>query len=157
MLKSAPKKSLSEEAVGIFYRKVSKLFLTAFSRPDKDGETLKLIQYLKQKFSHKISYHKVLMELTQKSISALTNEERSPVERATYLYALENILNDLKLDSSSKGSQMVLNYFVSAHIEVPEEVHSERYMRILEPKTLSPSTQAHYILTNQVDEEDDKL
>ena len=145
------KNDTSDRLTTEIHQAARRIFLLALSRPNHDNNTLKLIQYLKKKTAFHVNYYKILMELAIQSSSALKNKERDPMERATYLYVLDNILLDIEqsIQKHSKESHAILTYIIEEEIEIPDSVHMQRYMRILEPKSLSPSISARYIIAKQ--------
>lgn len=135
---------ISEDDYGYFSRKA---FVVILSRPSRDQVNKRLIQNLRNKPYINEHYFTLLKVIARQSSSALKNKNRSPLERATHLYILENLISELSPYGREKEEvQEILQMIVDAQIDIPDEVHRERYVRALQPQTVSPSSIARQIL-----------
>ena len=134
----------SEGDYGYYARKT---FMTIFSRPDRDQVNQRLIKNLRSKPFINDNYFSLLKVIARQSSLSLKNKNRSPIERATHFYILENIIGELRASiTKSSESQKILEQIANANIKIPQEVHQERYIRALQPQTASPSSIARQIL-----------
>ena len=126
-----------------------KALLIVLSKPGySGGEVSSLVQNIQSKTITSSDFFSILFNITREACSSIKNEDRSPAERATYFYVLENIISETRpyLKKNEKAKN-ILVYISQAKIVIPKSVHSERYMRVLETQTLSPSQMADKILS----------
>ena len=120
---------------------VQQALLIVLSKPNRDNMNRKLLQKIKQDGQlYGDKWFDYLMNVTQKACLAIQNKERSSIERATYLYIIENIIEEVSLHLQKvPKAQTIFVYIKDAKIKIPEEVHEVRYIRSLKPQVKSPS------------------
>ena len=127
---------------------LQKAFLIVLSRPPRDDVVQVLLQKLRS-YAH-THFDSILTNIVQQACIHIKNKDRSPRERATYFYVLENVIAEIRpYFERNKKAQDILKWIRSAQISIPDSVHKERYIRALEPSTLSPSEWAHNLLTQE--------
>ena len=144
-------KGQGEEKRFEVHQSLRKALLIVLSKPGYSGaEVSSLVQNIQSKTLTSDDFFSILFNITREACSSIKNEDRSPAERATYFYVLENIISEtrpyLKKNERAKN---IFVYISQAQITIPKSVHSERYMRVLETQTLSPSKMADKILSGQ--------
>lgn len=124
-----------------------KAFLIALSRPPRGSAVQRLIQKIRRNnYAHK-HFYSILTHITQQACTHIKNKNRSPRERATYFYVLENIISEVRpYFEKNKEALKILEWIQEARIGIPDSVHKERYIRSLEPQTSSPSELAYNLL-----------
>lgn len=126
---------------------VQKALIIALSKPGHDNTVTRLVQNIRDQTQAYADFFGILFNITRRACSGIKNEDRSPLERATYFYILENIIVEIRPDVKENDSaKNILSYIQQAKITIPTSVHSARYMQVLESQTLSPSQIANQIL-----------
>ncbi len=132
---------------------IRQAYIIALSRSHHDSVVVKLIKNIRSRTSVKTDFFSVITTIAKQSSAGFKNKDRSPLERATYLYVLENIITAVSAyTTSDKRAVDILRIIASADIEIPDLVHNERYIHALEPQSLSPSQTAENILEKTVSE-----
>lgn len=125
----------------------TKALIVALSKPSYDSDTDRLVQWVYQKSRGRIPLVQMLHKITMEVVLNINNKRRSPSERATYFYILENIIRELRpWVSQNPLALKTLRYIAKSRIRIPKSVHRERYMKALENRTTSPSEIAQQVL-----------
>ena len=130
---------------------IRQAYIIALSRAHHDSVVDKLVQNIRSRTSTKSDFFQIMSTIARQSSAGLKNPDRSPLERATYLYILENVISSVSAYIvSDKRVVEILKIIAEADIEIPESVYNERYIHALEPRSLSPSQVAKNILEKTV-------
>ncbi len=130
---------------------IRQAYIIALSRAHHDSVVDKLIKNIRSRTSTKTDFFPLISTIARQSSAGLKNKDRSPLERATYFYILENIITAVSAYIiSDQRALEILQIIAEADIEIPESVHNERYIHALEPQSLSPSQVAKNILEKTV-------
>jgi len=126
---------------------IRQAYIIALSRAHHDFVVDKLIKNIRSRSDTKTDFFPIMSVIARQSSAGIKNPGRSPLERATYFYILENIIASVSTYAiNDKRAVEVLQIIASADIEIPNSVHNERYIHALEPRNLSPSKVAKNIL-----------
>ena len=129
---------------------VQEALIIALSKPGHDNTVSRLVQNIQRRTGVYSDFWSVMDNISKKACSGVKSEDRSPLERATYFYILENIISELRpYVENSDPAKNILSFIQHADIKIPPSVHSERYIRVLEPQTLSPSKLAKKVLNQK--------
>ncbi|MDE0152125.1 MAG: hypothetical protein OXK80_06515 [Bdellovibrionales bacterium] len=130
---------------------IRQAYIIALSRAHHDSVVDKLVKNIRSRTSTKTDFFPMISVIARQSSAGLKNPDRSPLERATYFYILENIITSVSTYVvSDKRAVEILQIIANADIEVPDSVHNERYIHALEPRSLSPSKVAENILKKTI-------
>ena len=126
---------------------IRQALIIVLSKPGHDASVSRLVRRIQSRTQVYVDFWGTLSNITRSACAGLKNEERSPMERATYFYMLENIIAQLRpMVKENDEAKNILSYIAQAKIKVPKKVHSKRYMEVLEENILSPSKLASKIL-----------
>lgn len=119
----------------------------ALSKPPFENMTAKLVRWIYQQGSGQIPLIQSLYSIIKESILHFKDKNRSDGERATYLYVLENTIREIRpflgIHPSAKEA---LTLVMQSNIKIPSSVLQERYNKILDSRTTSPSLIAQQVL-----------
>ena len=122
-------------------------YVIVLSRANHDRVVSRLIQNLHGETQQKADFYDIMLSIARQSVPGFKNKDRSPLERATYLYILENVISSVRPHlKNNPSAKNIMHFIVEGKIKIPEEVHNVRYLHALEPESLSPSVQAQNIL-----------
>lgn len=132
---------------------IRQAYIIALSRAHHDSVVDKLIKSIRSRTATKANFFPIMSAIARQSSAGLKNPDRSPLERATYFYILENIVTSISVYIvSDKRAVEILRVIAEADIEIPDPIHNERYIHALEPRSLSPSEVAKNILEKTISE-----
>ena len=130
---------------------IRQAYIIALSRAHHDSVVMKLIKNIRSRTAVQTDFFSIITVIAKQSCAGLKNKDRSPLERATYFYILENIITAVSAYmTSDKRAVEILQIIAEADIEIPDFVHNERYIHALEPQSLSPSQVAKNVLKKTV-------
>lgn len=130
---------------------IRQVYIIALSRAHHDSVVDKLVKNIRSRTDTKTDFFPIMSVIARQSSAGIKNPDRSPLERATYFYILENIITSVSAHIvSDKRAVEILQIIATADIKVPDSVHNERYIHALEPRSLSPSKTAKNILGKMI-------
>lgn len=130
---------------------IRQAYIIALSRARHDSVVDKLIKNIRSSTAGKADFFLLMSMIAKQSSAGIKNPDRSPLERATYFYVLENIIAGVSAYVvSDKRAVEILRLIAEADIKIPEKVHSERYIHAMEPQRPSPSETAENILEKNI-------
>ena len=130
---------------------IRQAYIIALSRAHHDSVVDTLIKNIRSRTSTKTDFFPLMSVIARQASAGLKNPDRSPLERATYYYILENIITAVSAYViNDKRAVEILQIIATADIEIPDSVHNERYIHALEPRSLSPSKVAENILEKNI-------
>jgi len=130
---------------------IRQAYIIALSRAHHDAVVDKLVKSIRFRTSTKADFFSMMSVIARQSSAGLKNPDRSPLERATYFYILENIITATSVHIvNDKRVTEILQIIANANINIPDAVHNERYLHALEPRSLSPSEVAKNILKKSI-------
>ena len=130
---------------------IRQAYIIALSRARHDSVVDKLIKNIRSSTAGKTDFFPLMTAIARQAAAGIRNPDRSPLERATYFYVLENIIAGVSAYIvNDKRAVNILQLIAEADIKIPEEVHNERYIHALEPQRLSPSEKAKNILEKNI-------
>ena len=130
---------------------IRQAYFIALSRAHHDSVVDKLIKNIRSRTSTKTDFFPLMSVIARQSSAGVKNPDRSPLERATYFYILENVITAVSAYViNDKRAVEILQIIAVADIEIPDSVHNERYIHALEPRSLSPSKVAKNILKKNI-------
>lgn len=130
---------------------IRQAYIIALSRARHDSVVDKLVQNIRSSTAVKTDFFPLMTAIARQAVAGIKNPDRSPLERATYFYILENIIAGVSVYIvSDKRALKILQLIAEADIEIPAEVHNERYIHALESQRLSPSEKAKNILEKNI-------
>lgn len=117
-----------------------------FSRPDQDDARSLLFGEIRKRLSEVHGTDRVLQELTDEAIAAIRSSEAKPLEKATYVYVLENLMAEIRPDLSSNANYRdLLVQIRDARLVLSPEVRKSNFIQSLNP-LISPSKTAEAML-----------
>ena len=130
---------------------VRQAYIIALSRARHDSVVDKLVKNIRSRTSLKANFFPIMSAIARQSAAGIKNPDRSPLERATYFYILENVITSVSTYIiSDKRAIEILKLIAEANIKIPKKLHNERYVHALEPQRLSPSKVAKSILKKSI-------
>ena len=116
---------------------IRQAYIIALSRAYHDSVVDKLVKNIRSQTASKTDFFPLMSNIAKQAVAGVKNPDRSPLERATYFYILENIITSVSLYIvNDKRAVEILQVIASADIEIPEEIHNERYLHALSLKDL---------------------
>ena len=139
--------------VYVLLRDAIKLIL---SRPNKDNMTSKLVPVVRSELTLLGAYQETMLSIANEAIHSINNEQNTPVDRATSVFILENLMSELKPDVTRKPAiKKIFERIRDAKIKLSSKVKNDRKVRGMF-LTQSPSLTAKKILDSKFPKKDDE-